>query len=335
MSILTILATREKKLIDQETRFLIRAGLFIFLFVAFSIGLFSMYNFVIGNQHVGFATSAVVVVTLIGAWRSWLNIYQPLLISLGIMPISFVAIYFAIQSNGLAGALWIYPTILGIYAVLKERHAWITCIVFSTSISLALWQVEEQTSSARFIISVVATIVYISIFKRQLTTHQSKLELAAVTDTLTGLLNRSWLEKEMAKAESYHKRTGKDVSMLIIDIDKFKYINDTFGHAAGDIVLKRMGHYLKTRFRPTDAIFRVGGEEFIVILYDTNLQQAEAIANTLVDKVQSLSLYESHQVTISVGIACLQDQETTELWMNRADKKLYQAKQEGRNQIAS
>lgn len=334
LEMLKLLKLDNKRSVDEETQFLIRAGLFICLFAASCIALYSIYNFAVGNIKVGFATTSVVIITLIGAWRNARNIYQPFMMSLGVLPLTIGAIYFAAQNNGLAGALWAYPTILAIYAILKERHAWASNTIFSIAISVIVWQVEDPATSVRFVLSLVATIVYVGIFKRQLTSHQHRLELAAITDSLTGLLNRTWLSKELAKAQSFHNRTQKDVAMLIIDIDKFKYINDTFGHIVGDKVLKSIGAYLKGRFRPTDAIFRVGGEEFIIIMYDTDLKNASEIGNTLVNNIQSLRLHDTHQVTVSIGLACLEAHEDIESWMGRADKNMYSAKTQGRNQIA-
>lgn len=169
---------------------------------------------------------------------------------------------------------------------------------------------------------------------------QAQIQLAEMStrDELTGLYNRRYfiesLERELARAKRYKRNLG----FCMIDLDKFKYINDTYGHLAGDMTLSNIGRMFDDHFRQGDLICRYGGEEFAVILPDTSLKSAMAVCERLRKKVLSHKFkYNSSDfsISISIGVAMynnLVHKSSNEL-VSAADQALYRAKEEGRNSV--
>ena len=164
---------------------------------------------------------------------------------------------------------------------------------------------------------------------------------AAVTDLLTGLHNRRYMASQAASLVKRAALGGEPVSALLVDIDHFKRINDTFGHDVGDEVLREFAVRLATNVRAIDLACRYGGEEFVVIMPDTQLKDALRIAERLRLHVagtpfRAPGIVDPLSVTVSVGVACtMSSGETVDSLMKRADAALYDAKTHGRNQVVS
>jgi len=124
-------------------------------------------------------------------------------------------------------------------------------------------------------------------------------------------------------------------TLLAIDIDDFKAVNDQLGHAVGDQVLSALGELLRGRFRQVDQIFRLGGEEFLVLLNDTGRAEAARTAEDLRALVEDQHMLDARPLTVSIGVAPLVEDESVQTWMHRADANLYRAKELGRNQVVT
>lgn len=160
---------------------------------------------------------------------------------------------------------------------------------------------------------------------------------ASLKDGLTGAGNRLRFEGVINHEVELAKRYGDDLSILMIDIDHFKSINDTYGHLAGDAVLRNVATILKTSCRCADMSFRYGGEEFAIILNKTNVAGAKVIAERIrvaIEKFHHKIGEQSIQVTACIGISSLNKADTKDSWLHRADQALYDAKENGRNQVA-
>lgn len=159
----------------------------------------------------------------------------------------------------------------------------------------------------------------------------------SVTDGLTGLFNRRHFEANLEREFLRAKRYKSDLSIAMIDVDFFKKVNDTYGHSCGDYVLKEAAFLINEAFRKTDMVFRYGGEEFVVILTETNAQNAVIPLERLRKAVEENAFrYENQElkITISIGVTSnLQDAQTPWQFFDFADKALYEAKENGRNQI--
>lgn len=161
------------------------------------------------------------------------------------------------------------------------------------------------------------------------------LDLQARTDALTGLLNRRGFTAQIEFAMSLATRSGRPLSLVSLDVDYFKKVNDTFGHDAGDEVLRRLAQVLEQRVRACDIIGRLGGEEFAVILPDTDSVGARTLAQAIIDSVAAQDMPLVGRITVSAGVASLRaQQDSSRALLRRSDAALYEAKAQGRNQVS-
>lgn len=169
---------------------------------------------------------------------------------------------------------------------------------------------------------------------------QAAIELAVV-DALTGLNNRRFLETHLATALDQTAHKGRPLSLMILDIDHFKSVNDTYGHDAGDEVLKAFAQRIKRVLRSADLVCRLGGEEFVVVMPDTPLAVAERIAERVRAAVEGArfpvdpNATRTIPVTTSIGLAERGADANAEALMRRADKALYASKTSGRNRVTA
>ncbi|MFW5843197.1 MAG: diguanylate cyclase [Spirochaetota bacterium] len=155
-------------------------------------------------------------------------------------------------------------------------------------------------------------------------------------DSLTGLLNHSSLREKLSTEVQRARRMGTDVCFAMVDLDHFKSVNDTYGHLAGDRVLKTLSRLLSERLRKTDIVGRYGGEEFGVVLFNTDLVNAARVIDEVRDRfsqIRQVNEEESFFVTFSCGVASFHDFDTARLLAEEADRALYRAKEAGRNRV--
>jgi two-component system cell cycle response regulator len=164
---------------------------------------------------------------------------------------------------------------------------------------------------------------------------------AAITDALTGLHNRRYMESHLAKLVEQASLRGKQLAVLLLDIDYFKSINDTYGHDCGDDVLREFAIRVRKSIRGIDLACRIGGEEFVVVMPETDMAVAATVAERLRRKIASEPFpieqgAQSVNVTISIGIAAQEGaQDTAAQLLKRADQALYRAKRNGRNRVVA
>lgn len=172
----------------------------------------------------------------------------------------------------------------------------------------------------------------------EMTLLQRRLREAALHDGLTGLLNRRGFEPLVQAALRWRRRSGRPCSLVLFDIDRFKGINDAHGHGVGDAALRHVGELLGRGLRPSDAVARLGGEEFVLLLADTPLDGAEAVAERLRMALETTALAlpggQALTLTASAGVAELDGEgDDWTASFNRADRALYRAKAQGRNRV--
>lgn len=206
--------------------------------------------------------------------------------------------------------------------VASNRVNGITMLVIAAALNLALWQ-NHRTRVMH---------------ERQIEAQQRQLEALAYQDPLTGIFNRRFLEQLIEKEISLMRRFGHESSLVLIDIDGFKRVNDTYGHPAGDCILGQVAKVLAENVRQCDTLARLGGEEFAVLLPHTSLAQAAEAAERLRDAVhKSVFLMGDTRVeiTISAGVSCLceGDYHGRSDYYARADAALYEAKKAGKNRV--
>jgi polar amino acid transport system substrate-binding protein len=195
----------------------------------------------------------------------------------------------------------------------------------------------EKSSDYTFIFKVLGIIVLILLYvlfrQRELKRHNHQLTVLSSTDTLTGIYNRMKLDELLAQEYEHAKKHQQELSLIIIDIDDFKEVNDQFGHKVGDQVLKTFAHIIEKEKRTMDIFGRWGGEEFLLVCKETNAQGALVLSNKIKNALAAHPFDEVGHKTACFGITQFQKNDTIESAFVRADKALYQAKSSGKDQI--
>jgi diguanylate cyclase (GGDEF)-like protein len=224
-------------------------------------------------------------------------------------------------------------------AMLSARVAWITMGVVATSFAV-LASVARGVDGVVLWVEVTASLTVMCLMVTRLQGQSNRLRAAlanlARTDPLTELLNRRGFDEALAREHSRHVRGGPPMALLLVDIDHFKQVNDSWGHQAGDEALHQLGALLGDCFRTMDVVGRIGGEEFGVLIPDCGPDQAVRRAQELCDAVRTQTRDWRHPITVSVGVATSPDPKTTpeELYA-LADAGLYAAKAMGRDRVGT
>lgn len=186
---------------------------------------------------------------------------------------------------------------------------------------------EEETIQLEYMISSLLHPLRNALLYRQAVN-------SALRDPLTGLNNRSCFEITVKREVNLAHRHHSELALIVMDIDNFKGINDTYGHLVGDCVLRDMGEVARQCVRSTDIIFRYGGEEFVVLLNSTDRSGAYLLAERIRRTMQKKTCtYGNSKInaTVSLGVACLRDDESATGLFKRADEAMYLAKSQGKN----
>jgi diguanylate cyclase (GGDEF)-like protein len=218
------------------------------------------------------------------------------------------------KKDGRCAYKWIFETVddAGILLILKKGHE-----LSPEEINLINHSLEILAECLR------RGLAYEELFER------------ASNDALTGLSNRRVFEERIHGMMESAKRHHHPLSMISMDLDKFKMINDNLGHQVGDEVLKSVAQVLKQAVRSTDLLIRMGGDEFLLILDNTDLQNARILAERLCVAVDALNIWadDATKLGVSIGLSQLKQDESLKLWLERTDDILYLAKAEGRSRV--
>lgn len=237
--------------------------------------------------------------------------------------------------NGHAGLYWAYPAATALFFLLPLREAIGCNIVFVTIMAVVSFIKFPEADFWRITFSLGLTCLFAMIFAWLVGKLQEELTRLATTDPLTGCLNRSQLADVLNSQIQMRERYERVSSLILIDLDYFKTINDQWGHLAGDGVLRELCLRLRKRLRESDQLFRIGGEEFMVVLPETRQKDADVLAHQLLTSISARPFMDDIKVTASASVAEVSKGETWSVWLNRADQSLYEAKSLGRNQVVN
>lgn len=235
--------------------------------------------------------------------------------------------------KGAAQVYWAYPATMATFFLLTPKKA---ALLTSIDVLAVIFLVSLHVDTVALIsisITLISSNIFAFIFASRTRSKNEKLLQLATHDPLTGASNRRALEKKLEWVVQMQQREKRKISLIILDLDHFKRINDRFGHAVGDNVLVRFTELIRSRIRKTDTLFRFGGEEFVVIAENTEMPEALQLAEQLRSEVENTQLLPGEAITTSVGIADYQNNENRNAWFKRADKALFEAKQLGRNRV--
>jgi diguanylate cyclase len=292
---------------------------------------FAIYRFAIGDLVAGFidVTLAVLFTVAIGYAVATGRAYRVSVFCVGVYTLGIAAIT---HHNGLPGMLWLYPSLVCNYLLVTRRHA-----LLASTLGLALLLVNRQAiPEALLLWSGVASGLIVGLFSyvfARVTDHQrERLEAVARLDPLTGAPNRRALDADLQGLAS-QGAAPPPMGLLLLDLDHFKRINDHHGHNAGDEVLVAFAALLRGNLRHPDRSYRLGGEEFVVLLPQASAPTLQQVAERLRQRTHSEIDTPSGPVSVSIGAALRHPGEPYEAWLRRADAALYAAKDGGRNQV--
>ena len=237
--------------------------------------------------------------------------------------------------NGHAGLYWAYPAIAAVFFLLSLREACISAVVFIGVMAVVAFNTFPEADFWRILFSLGLTSVFVVVFAWLVRRQQEELTRIATTDPLTGCLNRSQLADILNSQIQMRERYERVSSLILMDLDNFKAINDRWGHVAGDEVLQEVVSRIKRRLRDSDQLFRIGGEEFMIVLPETRQKDAETLTQQLLTTFSSGPFRGIIPATASAGVTEVMKGETWSTWLNRADQALYAAKVQGRNRLVS
>lgn len=296
---------------------------------------FAIYRLIQGDILLVMVDSVMVLTAAFGLYLAWVHRQARLAgrILAVIYAIGTVAVAIYLPVSGL---YWFYCVILLNFFILPPLPS--TVLTLSSLAAICgydLWQPGVVFADAQQLVLFTTTSLLCSLFSFMFawrTTHQRrKLQQLASMDPLTGIGNRRTLMNEIEIALANYKRHDTQCGLLLLDIDHFKLINDTHGHAEGDRVLVEMARLVWSISRRTDRLFRLGGEEFVLLLPNIGPPGLESAGNNLVRTVAAQLRCHGKPVTISIGGALIEPGDDSISWMHRADVRLYQAKNGGRN----
>jgi diguanylate cyclase (GGDEF)-like protein len=233
--------------------------------------------------------------------------------------------------NGVQSIYWVYPAIVIVFYLIRPRAAIIVCAICIAGLVPAISPVLPGFELATVLITLVVSGAFAYAFSTVSRSQRARLHLLATKDPLTNAGNRRALNEKIETIVSARDRANNPASMLLLDLDHFKQVNDDFGHAVGDRILIRLAEIINLRIRVTDSLYRIGGEEFVVVVDGQDLDKAGHLAEQLRTLVEANELAPNRVVTISIGVAELQLNEAGVDWLRRADDALYNAKRGGRN----
>jgi len=277
----------------------------------------------------------LIVFVLINISYGLRNKYSLLFNTYIFLPATILTFIITIYVHGVAGTYWSFMLVLACYFVLPISRALFFNIFILVIFIPYASNFLEHDSSFRFSFALFGTSLFAYFGIREIDKLHAILKVQAITDPLTGLFNRSLLDDSLEQSIGQSHRTGLPMTLISLDIDHFKEINDNLGHDIGDVILKRLGELLHNRVRSADRTFRVGGEEFLILLHNVNKNKAVQIAEELRVQIEKHEFIPLQSITMSFGVSELDKNMTSSQWLKAADVNLYKAKEAGRNCVVS
>jgi diguanylate cyclase (GGDEF)-like protein len=291
---------------------------------------FAVADLALGRPVVAIPMLALSAALMVGVWQLARGIYRPALVAAVFGVPAVVVNLIGSAKIGTMGTYWSYVIVLAYYLVFPRRWA----MVFSATLIAAMapfaWNEFGGEIGSRYAVTLVLVALFAHLTVGLVDDRERRLIEQMTIDPLTGVLNRSTLTSRLDAAAAQ----AAPVSLLALDVDHFKSINDRFGHETGDAVLSGLASVMASNVREGTAIFRLGGEEFVLLLERTDATLAEAVGQRLITSIAAHRFVDGHTVTASIGAAEVAPGESVQSWLRRADRALYRAKDAGRNTLA-
>lgn len=228
---------------------------------------------------------------------------------------------------------WIYVVVVANF-MLAPRLVATLCSILLVATGVVDSVLVQPAAVAGFGVTSVLVMLFAYIFASLTETQRSMLESLVIRDPLTGVANRRSMEVELADALKGHLARDEPATVAVLDLDHFKLVNDRYGHDAGDRAIRGFTDRVQSCIRKRDRLFRLGGEEFVLLLPGTDYSGARVALEKVRDAVQAEPLVDELRITTSIGAAVLEPADDWPRWLARADSALYQAKDEGRDRVS-
>ena len=264
---------------------------------------------------------------------------------------TMVSVYYTYEARSLMLLPYLVVFVFGLFRLRVRQFLFLSvfAVISYIAVIFLIYKTQPEFINPQMDlmnIVVLATVLpwfslvggYITNLRKEISKAFSTIERLAITDELTQVYNRRQMFTILENQKALVERGSHQFSICIFDLDDFKKVNDTYGHAKGDIVLTAVAQAVKENLRDVDQIARYGGEEFIIILPDADIELAMVCAERvqkMVKKIRFEKLPEDFRVTLSAGVTEHKPAETIQDTMNRADVALYRAKTNGRDRVES
>jgi len=313
---------------NQDHRYILY-GISTVYFIVFSLALYYLY---LGKTIIGLFDLLISFTLLLFCIRLWntkeIHYLNRIVVFICIMALISTA-YFRWASS----LLWAFPFISIIFLLVNKNIALVITLLSLT----ATFPFVFDHLSAAFMLSLYPSLLLASIFQFLIASKtdflQHNLYEIAAKDGLTRVLNRRSLNNKVEEVIANNSRSNQQVALLIFDLDKFKNINDLYGHAEGDNILIGFANIIKTNIRTSDFLYRYGGEEFVVLAFNTEISDAADLSEHLRTTVENDPLFKQYNLTVSIGVSQIEVEDCTNSWLERADTALFKAKTSGRNRV--
>ena len=234
---------------------------------------------------------------------------------------------------GSSASLWAYPLLAIYFFILPIRHANYAAAALVAPLSAILFFNAEQVFVIRFVSSIAAMMLIANMIVLINNKLQQELINLSIKDPLTQCYNRRHMAQIFKQMTHLFQRSNTTVSILLIDVDYFKQVNDQFGHLVGDKILCQVVSVIEDNCRASDMLFRYGGEEFVLLLPEENIQNAGLIAEKNRTLLNTITLPDQRFISVSIGVCEMAADMSANDWIKYADQALYQAKSDGRNRV--
>jgi diguanylate cyclase (GGDEF)-like protein len=294
---------------------------------------FTVYRFTVGDWSVGLLDLVVLVFML----SLFLFVFKTRNVKTAAVILIIIAIggnIFSFYLKGISQIFWIYPAMLSAYYLLKPKKA-----IYINSFLLLLYLPKLFKEASTVELSTILVTIFVTnliayVFASSLRSEQSKLRKIASNDYLTNTGNRRLLDEKLKDLVERLNLKNEIASLILLDLDNFKNVNDKYGHLLGDQALVNLAEILKSNCQMC-SVFRYGGEEFVIICNQYSKDDARKLAEKIRCVVEIDGLISVRKLTISIGVSEYILGETVEDWVHRVDTALYKAKHKGKNTVVS
>ncbi len=308
------------------------ALLAVFTIIGFSaLFPFFVYRLVNGEIPAALGNGLILLALAIGFVFSWITGRAKLVSHLVVVTMALGCVYMV----GWVGhpTHWVYPTALVVFMLTKWRFALLVNAFMIGLVLIAAPPYPTLIDNISFITTLVLLSGFATFFVVHTDFHRERLNVMLEHDALTGALNRRAMVAHLEQALRTTGQAGQDWALAVLDLDDFKLINDLQGHEVGDRVLVDLVRTVMAAIRRGDQFYRLGGEEFVLLMPNTDREGGKRVLEKLRQQLQETLVLEDGLVTVSMGLAMPRPGDTWSDWLSRADQAMYEAKRAGKDRV--